>query len=161
MRASLADGVRLTSAAIRSMPLTQAGMGRNSASNQTDRTHSKIRAIVAPCRSQYVSDGTCCALSAHATPLPSPRRSIRRWPAIRPPTCSISKWRSPLPPVGSYLIATTEGFKVIVCVQAWIAELDRLGRMPEQNRQAFAHHCRFNRGSRARRRPMRCRFQNT
>jgi hypothetical protein len=39
---------------------------------------------------------------------------------------------------GSYLVATTEGFKVIVGVQAWIAELDRLGRMPEQNRQALA-----------------------
>jgi hypothetical protein len=38
----------------------------------------------------------------------------------------------------SYLVATTEGFEVIVGVQAWIAELDRLGRMPEQNRQALA-----------------------
>jgi hypothetical protein len=36
----------------------------------------------------------------------------------------------------SYLVATTEGFEVIVGVQAWIAELDRLGRMPEQNRPA-------------------------
>jgi len=34
------------------------------------------------------------------------------------------------------LVATTEGFEVIVGVQAWIAELDRLGRMPEQNRPA-------------------------
>jgi hypothetical protein len=38
----------------------------------------------------------------------------------------------------SYLVATTGGFEVIVGVQAWIGELDRLGRMPEQNRDALA-----------------------
>ena len=38
----------------------------------------------------------------------------------------------------SYLIADGAGFCVLIGVQAWIAELDRLGRSPEQNRQALA-----------------------
>ena len=39
----------------------------------------------------------------------------------------------------SYLIAEDgAGFGVVIGVQAWIAELDRLGRSPEQNRQALA-----------------------
>ena len=38
----------------------------------------------------------------------------------------------------SYLVATADGFTVIIGVQASVAELDRLGRTPEQNRQALA-----------------------
>ena len=38
----------------------------------------------------------------------------------------------------SSLIATAEGFEVIIGVLAWVAELDRLGRTPDQNRQALA-----------------------
>ena len=38
----------------------------------------------------------------------------------------------------SYLVATAEGFEVIIGVQAWVAELDRLDRTPEQNRQLLA-----------------------
>ena len=38
----------------------------------------------------------------------------------------------------AYLVATTEGFTVIIGMKAWVAELSRLGRTPEQNRQALA-----------------------
>ena len=33
----------------------------------------------------------------------------------------------------SYLIADGAGFRIVIGMQAWIAELDRLGRTPEQN----------------------------
>ncbi len=38
----------------------------------------------------------------------------------------------------AYLVATANGFTVIVGMKNWVAELDRLGRTPEQNRQALA-----------------------
>ena len=38
----------------------------------------------------------------------------------------------------AYLVATANGFTVIVGMKTWVAELDRLGRTPEQNRQALA-----------------------
>jgi len=38
----------------------------------------------------------------------------------------------------SYVIADGAGFRIVGGVQAWVAELDRLGRTPEQNRQALA-----------------------
>ena len=38
----------------------------------------------------------------------------------------------------AYLVATAEGFTVIVGMKNWVAELDRLGRTPEQNRQVLA-----------------------
>jgi hypothetical protein len=38
----------------------------------------------------------------------------------------------------SYLIACPGKFEVVIGVQVWIAELDRLGRTPGQNRQALA-----------------------
>jgi hypothetical protein len=34
----------------------------------------------------------------------------------------------------SYLVATDTGFHIVIGVRAWIAELARLGRTPEQNR---------------------------
>jgi hypothetical protein len=38
----------------------------------------------------------------------------------------------------AYLVATAEGFTVIIGMKNWVAELDRLGRTPEQNRDALA-----------------------
>ena len=38
----------------------------------------------------------------------------------------------------SYLVATADRFEVVIGMQAWVAELDRRGRMPEANRQALA-----------------------
>ena len=38
----------------------------------------------------------------------------------------------------AYLVATAEGFMVVVDMKNWIAELARLGRSPEQNRQLLA-----------------------
>jgi hypothetical protein len=38
----------------------------------------------------------------------------------------------------AFLVATAEGIEVIVGMKSWIAELDRLGVTPEQNRQALA-----------------------
>ena len=38
----------------------------------------------------------------------------------------------------AYLVATAEGFTVIVGMKNWVAELDRLGRTPEQNRTLLA-----------------------
>jgi hypothetical protein len=38
----------------------------------------------------------------------------------------------------AYLVATADGFTVIVGMKNWVSELDRLGRSPEQNRQALA-----------------------
>jgi hypothetical protein len=38
----------------------------------------------------------------------------------------------------AFLVATAEGLEVIVGMKNWIAELDRLGVTPEQNRQALA-----------------------
>ena len=38
----------------------------------------------------------------------------------------------------AYLVATAEGFMVVVDMNNWIAELARLGRTPEQNRQLLA-----------------------
>ena len=38
----------------------------------------------------------------------------------------------------AYLVATADGFEVIIGMKNWVAELDRLGRTPEQNRQALA-----------------------
>ena len=38
----------------------------------------------------------------------------------------------------AYLVATDDGFTVIIGMQTWVAELDRLGRTPEQNRQLLA-----------------------
>jgi hypothetical protein len=38
----------------------------------------------------------------------------------------------------SYLVATDTGFRIVIGVQAWVTELDRLGRTPDQNRQALA-----------------------
>ena len=38
----------------------------------------------------------------------------------------------------SYLIADGAGFRIVIGMPAWVAELDRLGRTPEQNRQALA-----------------------
>jgi hypothetical protein len=38
----------------------------------------------------------------------------------------------------SYLVADGAGSRVVIGMQAWVAELDRLGRTPEQNRQALA-----------------------
>ncbi len=38
----------------------------------------------------------------------------------------------------AYLVATAEGFTVIVGMRNWVAELDRLGRTPEQNRTLLA-----------------------
>ena len=38
----------------------------------------------------------------------------------------------------SYLVADGAGSRVVIGMQAWVAEIDRLGRTPEQNRQALA-----------------------
>jgi hypothetical protein len=38
----------------------------------------------------------------------------------------------------AYLVADDNGFTVVIGMKAWVAELDRLGRTPEQNRQALA-----------------------
>jgi hypothetical protein len=38
----------------------------------------------------------------------------------------------------AFLVADGAGFRIVIGVQAWVAELDRLGRTPEQNRQALA-----------------------
>ena len=38
----------------------------------------------------------------------------------------------------AYLVATPDGFMVVVDMKNWIAELARLGRSPEQNRQLLA-----------------------
>jgi len=38
----------------------------------------------------------------------------------------------------AYLVATADGFDVIIGMKNWVAELDRLGRTPEQNRDALA-----------------------
>ena len=38
----------------------------------------------------------------------------------------------------AYLVAVDDGFTVIIGMQAWVAELARLGRTPEQNRQLLA-----------------------
>ena len=38
----------------------------------------------------------------------------------------------------SYLIADGAGFLIVIGVQVWVAELERLGRTPEQNRQLLA-----------------------
>ena len=38
----------------------------------------------------------------------------------------------------AYLVATADGFDVIIGMKIWVAELDRLGRTPEQNRDALA-----------------------
>jgi len=38
----------------------------------------------------------------------------------------------------AFVIATTEGFEVIVGMKAWVAALDAFGRTPELNRQLLA-----------------------
>jgi len=38
----------------------------------------------------------------------------------------------------AYLVGTADGFEVIIGFAAWRRALDRLGRTPEQNRQALA-----------------------
>jgi hypothetical protein len=38
----------------------------------------------------------------------------------------------------AYLVATAEGFAVIIGMKNWVAELNRLGRTPEENRDALA-----------------------
>ena len=38
----------------------------------------------------------------------------------------------------AYLVATSQGFMVVVDMKNWINELTRLGRTPEENRQALA-----------------------
>ena len=71
-------------------------------------------------------------------PSPSPTPSRRCWPTIPTPTCS--KLRNDVRAAAStaYLVATAEGFTVIVGMRDWVAELDRLGRTPEQNRTLLA-----------------------
>jgi hypothetical protein len=38
----------------------------------------------------------------------------------------------------AFVIAEDGGFRVVIGVKNWVAELNRLGRTPEQNRQALA-----------------------
>ena len=38
----------------------------------------------------------------------------------------------------AYLVATADGFMVVVGMKSWVIELARLGRTPEQNRDALA-----------------------
>jgi hypothetical protein len=38
----------------------------------------------------------------------------------------------------AFLVADDAGFRIVVGMKAWVAELDKLGRTPEQNRQALA-----------------------
>jgi hypothetical protein len=38
----------------------------------------------------------------------------------------------------AYLVADDDGFTVIIGMKNWVAELDRLGRTPEQNRAMLA-----------------------
>ena len=38
----------------------------------------------------------------------------------------------------AFLIANGPEFRIVIGMPAWVAELDRLGRSPEQNRQALA-----------------------
>ena len=38
----------------------------------------------------------------------------------------------------AYVIGKADRFEVVIGMQAWVAELDRRGRTPEQNRQALA-----------------------
>jgi hypothetical protein len=38
----------------------------------------------------------------------------------------------------AYLVATADGFVVVVGMKSWVIELDRLNRTPEQNRAMLA-----------------------
>jgi len=38
----------------------------------------------------------------------------------------------------AYVVAEDDGYTVIIGMKAWVAELARLGRTPEQNRQLLA-----------------------
>jgi hypothetical protein len=38
----------------------------------------------------------------------------------------------------AFLVADGPEFRIVIGMPAWVAELDRLGRTPEQNRQALA-----------------------
>ena len=57
---------------------------------------------------------------------------------IPTPTCSKSIMMLRAAASTAYLVATAEGFTVIVGMRNWVAELDRLGRTPEQNRTLLA-----------------------
>jgi hypothetical protein len=55
----------------------------------------------------------------------------------------------------AYVIGKADKCEVVIGMQAWVAELDRRGRTPEQNRQRWRA-SRLNRGYAGRRRPCRC-----
>jgi hypothetical protein len=39
----------------------------------------------------------------------------------------------------AFLVATAEGFEVVIGMKNWVAALDAFGRTPEQNRQELAN----------------------
>ena len=49
-----------------------------------------------------------------------------------------SRIYTPPPSAAAFLVATADGFEVIVGIKAWVAALDAFDRTPEVNRQLLA-----------------------